>query len=206
MTSLPSPPCPRRPAPVETGRGGVSLYGLSIEYGLHCLIWLADGRVKRASSRDLAEMQGVSPAMLSKIMPRLEKAGIVTSVAGIAGGYALACAAEDISVLDVVDAIEGGRRLFECREVRRGCTLFDGSPPIWSAAGVCGIHALMLRAENRMRAELSATSLADLARGIRRPPEFEELAATWFEDRTAARETVRITAVRRARRKPRPET
>lgn len=186
-------------------RKGVSLFGASIEYGLHTLLWLIaehPEQPKRASSRDLAEMQGIPWAMLAKIMPKLEKAGIVSSSGGITGGYELAKAPADISVLDVVDAIEGDRTLFDCKEVRRGCVLFGGTPPSWSVDGVCRIHAVMLRAEKRMRSELAKTNLADLMRGGR-PEAFESLVADWFQDRTAARETARVTALREGRRTPR---
>jgi len=183
-------------------RKGVSLFGVSVEYGLHTLLWLISEHPKRASSRDLAEMQGVPAAMLAKIMPKLEKAGIVSSSDGITGGYELAKPPADISVLEVVDAIEGDRKLFDCKEVRRGCVLFGGTPPPWSVDGVCRIHAVMLRAERRMRSELDKTSLADLAQGGR-PEEFENLVADWFRDRTSARETARVTALREGRRSPR---
>jgi Rrf2 family protein len=128
-------------------------------------------------------------------MPRLEKAGIVSSTDGIAGGYELARSPSDVSMLDVIDAIEGDRKLFDCKEVRRGCILFAGEPPAWSVSGVCRIHGAMLRAERRMRAELAKTTLADLAQGGR-PAEFEASVANWFQDRGAARETARIAAIR----------
>ncbi|MBX9455454.1 MAG: Rrf2 family transcriptional regulator [Rhizobium sp.] len=180
-------------------RKGVSLFGVSVEYGLHTLLWLVAEHPKRASSRDLAEMQGVPAAMVAKIMPKLEKAGIVSSSDGISGGYELARPPEDVSVLAVVDAIEGDRKLFDCKEVRRGCVLFGGTPPPWSVDGVCRIHAVMLRAEKRMRAELIKTSLADLAQGGR-PKDFESLVADWFRDRSTARETARVTALKAGRR------
>src|SRR5688572_17286531 len=91
----------------------------AVEYGLHCLLWLVDQRGDPASSCDLAELQGVPPALLGKIFPKLQKAGIVEAVGGIAGGYRLARDADAISVLDVVDAIEGEKSLFHCQEVRR---------------------------------------------------------------------------------------
>lgn len=188
--------------PASRGRGPTSLYGASVEYGLHVLLWLLSDYPRRASSRDLAEMQGVPPAMLAKIMPKLEKAGIVASSGGISGGYELAKPASNITVLDVVAAIEGDRRLFDCKEVRRGCILFGGEPPAWSVDGVCRIHAVMLRAEKRMRAELSSTTLADLVKGGR-PPEFEARVADWFRNRSEARESARITAVKAGCRKSR---
>ncbi len=183
-------------------RKGASLFGVSVEYGLHTLLWLVTETPKRASSRDLAEMQGVPAATLAKIMPKLEKAGIVNSSDGITGGYELAKSPGVISVLEVVDAIEGDRKLFDCKEVRRGCILFAGAPPSWSVDGVCRIHAVMLRAEKRMRSELAKTTLADLARGGR-PEEFENTVADWFRDRATARETARVSALKEGRRSPR---
>lgn len=185
-----------------SGRGkGVSLFGVSTEYGLHILLWLVAENPKRASSRDLAEMQGVPAAMVAKILPRLEKAGIVSSSDGITGGYELAMSPDEITVLAVVDAIEGNRRLFDCKEVRRGCVLFDNAPPLWSVDGICRIHAVMLRAEKRMRWELGQTNLADLTHGGR-PEDFEKSVAHWFRERVAAREAARVTALREGRKSP----
>lgn len=106
--------------------------GTGVEYALHCLLWLVAPLEQRPSSRDLAEIQGVPPAFVAKIFPKLEKAGIVEASGGIRGGYRLARAPEDISVLDVVDAVEGRKALFDCQEVRGRCALFDNKPPKWA--------------------------------------------------------------------------
>lgn len=180
-------------------RRGPSLYGVSVEYGLHTVLWLLPDQPGRASGRDLADMQGVPAAMLAKILPRLEKAGIVSAHEGISGGYELAKPATEVTVLDVIDAIESDRKLFDCKEIRRGCVLFDGSPPDWAVSGVCRIHAVMIRAEKQMRAELARTTLADLAKGGR-PAAFEKSVGDWFENRAAAREEARMTAVKKGRR------
>ena len=50
----------------------------SVEYGIHCLLWLVGDNQRALSSRELAELQGISPSFLAKIFPKLEKAGIVT--------------------------------------------------------------------------------------------------------------------------------
>ncbi len=63
--------------------------------------------------------QGISPSFVAKIFPKLEKAGIVRSSEGVRGGYLLARAPEEISVLEVVDAIEGRKPLFDCQEITR---------------------------------------------------------------------------------------
>jgi Rrf2 family protein len=163
--------------------------GTGVEYALHCLLWLVDPDRGTPSSRDLAEMQGVSPTFLAKIFPKLEKAGLVQAVAGVRGGYRLARAPSAISVLDVVDAVEGSKPLFDCQEVRGRCAMFEGAPPRWATTGVCGIHAVMLRAEKSMRAELQRSSLADLAVGVhsKTPPPFTAEIKVWFEGRVNQR-------------------
>jgi DNA-binding IscR family transcriptional regulator len=126
---------------------------------------------------------------------------LVASVSGIGGGYRLAQPADAITVLDVIDAIEGERRLFVCRDVRRGCVLIRSEPPAWITGGVCGIHAVMLRAEEAMREELSKTTLMDLAVGFETPEAFSEEVSRWFADRGVARETARVAGLRRRARR-----
>ncbi len=187
--------------------GGVALYGATVEYGVHCLLLLVRPPEKPASSRELAELLGVSPAIVAKIFPKLEKAGLVTSTGGISGGYRLARDAAEISVLDVIDAIEGDRRLFDCKEVRLSCALFGGTPPAWASGGVCGVHAVMLRAEKSMRSEMARTSILDLAEGMYRkaPAEFGPDVSRWFGDRAMGRERSRITAVKTSTRRRRAD-
>ncbi|MGY4622900.1 RrF2 family transcriptional regulator [Bradyrhizobium sp. USDA 4486] len=173
-----------------------SLYSPAVEYGLHCILWLIGPRRDPISSRDLADFQGVSTALLAKVMPRLKKAGLVLSQDGIRGGYRLAREPHEITVLDVVDAIEAGRRIFDCREVRRGCALFNGAVPVWATMGPCAIHAAMRRAEQSMRLELAQTTLLDLANQLAPPITFYDDVGRWFDQRAVDREKSRVAAVR----------
>jgi Rrf2 family protein len=110
------------------------------------------------SVKALAEFQGIPSAYLSKIMTQLEKAGLVVASEGKRGGYRLARPPAQISFLDVADAIEGSKRLFECTEIRRRCVLYGDAPPKAAVSGICAIHAAMLAAERRMRDHLAKTT------------------------------------------------
>lgn len=136
-----------------------------------------------------ADLQGVSPSFVAKLFPKLEKAGIVAASEGLRGGYRLARPADQITVLDVVDAIEGEKPLFDCQEIRGRCALFGGKPPVWSTDGVCAIHAVMLRAERAMRDELARTTLADLARTVGRKAtaDFGAEVQAWLSARVVRR-------------------
>lgn len=175
----------------------MSYIGTGVEYALHCLLWIVNPLEQPPSSRDLAEMQGVPFAFLKKTLSKLEKAGIVEASGGIGGGYRLARAPEQISVLDVVDAIEGHKPLFDCQEIRGRCALFEGKPPAWSMRGVCAIHAVMIRAEKAMREELAKTSLMSLAGSAPgRGSDMSGQVRDWFANRYAAREDARVAGIR----------
>lgn len=165
----------------------------SVEYGIHCLLWLVDPACGQPSSRDLAQLQGISPSFVAKIFPKLEKAGIVEATAGVRGGYRLAKAPGDISVLDVVDAIEGDKPLFNCQEIRDRCAVFDDEAPAWATQGVCAIHAAMLRAERAMRESLAQETLASLAAVVERkaPASFPVEVRGWLSERTQGRSSRR---------------
>ena len=160
----------------------------SVEYGIHGLLWLV-GSEQALSSRDLAELQGISPSFLAKIFPKLEKAGIVAASEGVRGGYRLGRAPEDITFLQIVDAIEGDKPLFDCQEVRGRCAVFGGDPPAWATGGVCAVHAVMLQAEKAMRDSLASQSLADVARRFGRtaPDDFFAEVQGWTRERLGAR-------------------
>lgn len=164
----------------------------SVEYGIHGLIWLVDNE-QSLSSRDIAELQGISASFLAKIFPKLEKAGIVTASEGLRGGYRLARPAGEITFLEIVDAIEGRKPLFDCQEVRERCALFAGGAPDWATAGTCAIHAVMLQADKAMRDALAAQTLGEVAGrfGRKAPASFFSDVKGWVDGRMTTR-TARV--------------
>lgn len=161
----------------------------SVEYGIHCLLLLVGNDDRPMSSRELADLQGVSPSFLAKIFPKLEKAGLVKACGGVHGGYLLAKKPDAISFLDVVDAIEGEKPLFDCQEIRGRCAVFEGKAPGWATKGVCAIHAVMLQAEKAMREALAAQSLGDVAQRFSRkaPSAFFADVDAWIDGRLTER-------------------
>lgn len=162
-----------------------------VEYGLHCLMFLtrSHASVEEASVRDLAELQGVPNDFLAKLFTKLVKAELVIATEGVKGGVRLARPANRITVHDVVVAIDGDKPLFDCREIRGRCAVFDNDAPAWATRGVCSIHAVMQTAEKAMRAELKRHTLADLAERAneKAPAAFGEQVVNWLTDRQANR-------------------
>jgi Rrf2 family protein len=170
----------------------MSLYGSNVEYGLHCLLNMVDPPAGAPiSSRDLAVYQGVSPSLVAKLFTQLQKAGIVESAEGIRGGFRLAKSPGDISVFDVVRALDGDKPLFQCREIRRNCIVYGDNPPASATGGVCAIHAVMLQAEKLMLDALRGHTLASLAGKVagKTTKKYADLKQQWFGDRHAERQT-----------------
>ena len=135
-----------------------------IEWGLHCctLIALIPPGATIPAAR-LAEYHGVPAPYLAKHLQALSRAGILESVPGPTGGYRLARPPAGITLLDVVEAIDGAEPAFACTEIRRR------GPAAVAAREYrlpCAIHAAMDRADRAWRAELRATSLADLVQQV----------------------------------------
>jgi len=179
----------------------VSYISNAVEYGLHCLLYLVDtgGASVAASTRDLAELQGVSVEYLAKVFTKLHRAGLVVGAEGAGGGFTLARAPKDISVLDVIVAIDGKKTLFDCQNIRTGCAVFGASAPRWATKGVCSIHAVMLEAEARMREVLAAHSLADLTARVtaKAPAGFAIDISNWLARRPTSS---RLTSPKSSRR------
>ncbi|MDX0160024.1 Rrf2 family transcriptional regulator [Sinorhizobium meliloti] len=162
-----------------------------VEYALHCLLFLVDAQELEnpPSARDLAELQKVPAEFVAKLFTKLQKAGIVAAREGIGGGFTLARHASDITVLDVVEAVDGRKALFQCKEIRAQCALFDGCAPHWAVDGVCSIHAVMIEAEKRTRDVLAAHTLASIAgrAAMKAPKDHADRIRQWLAARTPKR-------------------
>lgn len=87
-------------------------------YGLRAVVDLAMHSGKTVALSAIAERQKVTVSYLEQIIPKLRKAGIVNSVRGAQGGYTLAKPAEQISVGDVLRALEGNLSPVDCEELQ----------------------------------------------------------------------------------------
>jgi Rrf2 family protein len=99
----------------------MAYFGASVEYALHCLLWLVEPPEASPSSRDLAEFQGAPAPYLAKIFPKLEKAGIVQAAEGIKGGYRLGRAANLITVMEVAPSAVPVKSMPSCCVPSRSC-------------------------------------------------------------------------------------
>ena len=111
---------------------------------------------------------------------------------GISGGFVLSKPSNNIHVSEVLKAVDPGRSLFACAEIRQNCALFGAIPPRWAVTGPCRIHAFMEEAERKLHGFLASKTLSDLVceYTCKAPKEFAVETEGWFQDRKKAR-TVR---------------
>lgn len=145
-----------------------------VEQAIHSVTMLAHLTPSGVlSAAALAEFHGVSPSYLLKHLQALSGAGIVETMPGPKGGYRLAKPTADVSLLDIVLAVEGHQPAFRCNEIRqRGPNPVPGKP-----TKPCGIASAMLKAERAYRAELARVSIADIIDDLDETDTTGEIAA-----------------------------
>lgn len=95
-------------------------------YGLRAMIDLAIYSEKEpVSIQSIADRQNISERYLEQLMAKLKKAGLVVSIRGASGGYQIAKSALEISVGDVLRALEGDLRAVTCDAGEGGCEKAD---------------------------------------------------------------------------------
>jgi Rrf2 family protein len=107
------------------------------DYALRAVIYLSRlGPDERAATSQIATDQRIPPSFLAKIVSQLSVAGLLQTSRGARGGVSLARSPEEISVLEVVEAIDGPILLNECVGCGGVCTFGDTCPmkPVWSEA------------------------------------------------------------------------
>lgn len=104
------------------------------DYALRAMIYLAKLEPnQRAATSHIAEEQHIPPSFLAKIISQLSIAGLIHTSRGARGGVSMARTPEEISILEVVEAIDGPIALNECTSVSGTCQFGTDCPlrPIW---------------------------------------------------------------------------
>lgn len=138
---------------------------VGVEWALHSCLELGWAAPALVPTSRLASLHELGAPYLNKHLQSLVKADLVASTSGPRGGFTLAKDPADITVLDVVEAIEGSARAFRCTEIRQ-CGPLAAAPE--DCTRPCQIAAVMYRAEQAWQRELAAVTLADLAATVTR--------------------------------------
>jgi len=107
------------------------------DYAVRAMVYLAQLEPdKRASTGQIAKEKSIPPSFLAKIVSQLSVAGLLQTSRGARGGVSLAKPAEAITLLDVVEAIDGPIMLNDCVGEKISCDYDDDCPlkPVWCDA------------------------------------------------------------------------
>jgi Rrf2 family protein len=137
-----------------------------VEWGLHCAALI--GQLPAGvplSRRALAEHFGLPEAYLAKQLQAMVRAGILVASPGPHGGFRLARAADQITALEIVEAIDGTAPPFACQEIRQQGT---GAASPKECRTPCAISLVVASAHRAWRESLQGIGLDQLVASV--PP------------------------------------
>jgi len=138
----------------------------STEWVLHATASLAQlDQGVTASAAQLAEHYGVPVAYLAKQLQALVRAGVLSGTTGPRGGFRLARSADHITLLHIVEAVDGAAPFYTCNEIRQSGR---GASPPEQCRQACGLAVRMAAAEAAWRESLRAVTVADVVASL--PP------------------------------------
>lgn len=124
------------------------------DYAIRGMVYLAGRRERELSLlADIAASVAVPKALLAKILQQFAKVGLVISARGAGGGFALGRPAAKISLLEIIEAVEGPIRLNRCLLGRGVC----------DRETICTVHPVWQEVQETMRSVLAKVSLKQLA-------------------------------------------
>lgn len=123
------------------------------EYAIRCVLYLALNHDRRIIGRkEIAEAMDIPAQFLGKVAQVLARAGIIAIRQGARGGYELVTPPEELSLLRVVEVIDGEIFLNDCLHRPDSC----------DRSALCAVHRVWQKARNELRATLDGISLASL--------------------------------------------
>ncbi|MFI7061846.1 RrF2 family transcriptional regulator [Kribbella sp. NPDC050124] len=149
-----------------------------VEWAMHSCVNLSWLPGRPVTAKHLAAFYDLPTAYLNKQLQALTRAGILTSISGPKGGFQLARDPRNISLLDIVVAIDGPDEAFRCLQILKAG---PGADPKADYTKVCLVSQAMRSAELAYRRELAGQSIADIAgRVVSQSPEAPENTRTRF--------------------------
>src|SRR5262249_7572960 len=134
------------------------LFSRSAEYAIRAMSHLAESQDADhyAMVKSVAVLTGIPGHFLAKILQQMAREGFLVSSKGPTGGFRLSRPASDISLLDIVDSIDGVSQYQRCPAGHEKCT--DPS--------LCALQDSSEELRSRIMVYLERTSIADLAKSL----------------------------------------
>lgn len=124
------------------------------DYAVRCILYLAQDRDRTASVTEVAKAMHIPKSFLAKILQRLVRNGILESIRGAQGGFRLAMKPSEISLLSIMEAIQGPAVINVCAVDSRKCRMSSN----------CAVHPVWVEIRKEVETRLKKQTIAGLVR------------------------------------------
>jgi Rrf2 family protein len=135
------------------------------KFALYALVEMALATDERVSAKSIAERFGISTNHVAKVLQALAQAGLVDGTRGAGGGYAMSRSPTDVSMADVIDAIEGPVAVDACSD----CPVQASPDRCETNVATCNVHALLTEVRSHARFTFESVTIQTLAQQKVRP-------------------------------------
>jgi Rrf2 family protein len=127
------------------------MFSQTVEYALRTVVWLASQKNEPRTTKQIADATKIPPAYLAKVLQSLGRARIVGARRGIGGGFTLAAPSDELTPLDVIDAVDPIKRIKRCPLGLKA-----------HSTGLCPLHHRLDEAMALIEKGLRETKISDL--------------------------------------------
>ena len=129
---------------------------LSTDYAIRIVMYLAE-KQQTANSEEISARMGIPQSVVATLATPLQKAGILTTVRGVGGGFTLCRRPEDISLHEIINLMEGTTRINRCLEADGFCSR--------NGTDTCPVHRYYRKVQLRLDKAFQEMTIAKLLNG-----------------------------------------
>lgn len=122
------------------------------DYAVRCVLFLSGDPEHIASAKEISQSMDIPKSFISKILQRLSAKGIVTSVRGLKGGFRLVKKPREITLFEVIEAIQGPSAMNICAIDKRRC----------SRSSTCTVHPIWVEIRKKVEKRLKKENFSTL--------------------------------------------
>lgn len=127
------------------------------DYAIRCVLYLASRTDRVIMVDEIAREMATPKSFLSKILQKLVRADIARSFRGVKGGFQLNREPRNITLLDVIEAVEGSIAMNKCVLDTSSCGF----------SGTCAVHPIWVRIRGEVNELLAHHNFEDISRSVR---------------------------------------
>ena len=129
-------------------------FRITMDYAIRIILLMAQRGARVSTSREVAEELGITYGYFNKIASRIRRVGFIESVQRTGGGYCLAKEAGDITLYDIIEAMEGSIFINRCLQADEMCGR--------KANLICPVHEIFKNVQSQIINTLSNVRISDL--------------------------------------------